>query len=171
MRVTRSSSVFPKAVCWRVFWLQTTPSASGPSSWPEQPRRSGTNIPTGRSTHFGTKRTQFEGWDKWNREYWFANYPDFAEHFIRNIFSEPHSTKQIEDGIEWASGTSGEVLVNTVDGRSNTTLDLSETMYRKIGCPVLMIHGDEDHITPYARAQLVAEVTGAELVTIPGWRA
>ena len=41
-------------------------------------------------------------------------------------------------------------------------------MYRKISCPVLMIHGDEDHIAPYARAQLVAEVTGAELVTIPG---
>ena len=28
-----------------------------------------------------------------------ANYPDFAEHFVKNIFSEPHSTKQIEDGI------------------------------------------------------------------------
>ncbi len=80
--------------------------------------------------HFSTKRTQFEGWDKWNREYWLADYPDFAQHFIRNIFSEPHSTKQIEDGIEWASGTSGEILINTVDGRSNTTLDLSETMYR-----------------------------------------
>jgi len=118
--------------------------------------------------HFSTKRTQFEGWDKYNREYWLANYPDFAEHFIRNIFSEPHSTKQIEDGIEWASGTSGEILVNTVDGRSNTTLDLSEAMYRKIGCPTLIIHGDNDQIAPYARAQLVAEVTGAELVTIPG---
>ena len=68
-------------------------------------------------THFSTERAQFEGWDKWNRKYWFANYPDFAEHFIRNIFSEPHSTKQIEDGIEWANGTSGEVLVNTVEGR------------------------------------------------------
>jgi hypothetical protein len=45
----------------------------------------------------------------------FFNYPDFAEHFIRNIFSEPHSTKQIEDGIDWASGTSGEVFVNTIE--------------------------------------------------------
>ena len=31
-----------------VFWLQTTPSASGPSSWAEHPRRSGTSFPTGR---------------------------------------------------------------------------------------------------------------------------
>ena len=32
---------------------------------------------------------------------------------------------------------------------------------------MLMIHGDNDQIQPYARAQLVAEITGAELVTIP----
>ena len=118
--------------------------------------------------HFSTERAEFEGWDKWNRGHWLANYPDFAEHFIRNIFSEPHSTKQIEDGIEWASGTSGEVLVNTIEGRTNTALDLSETIYRKISCPILMIHGDDDHISPHARGKLVAEVTGAEFVTIPG---
>ena len=41
-------------------------------------------------------------------------------------------------------------------------------MYRKIRCPLLMIHGDNDQIQPYARAKLVAEITGAELVTIPG---
>jgi predicted glycosyltransferase len=31
-----------------------------------------------------------------------------------------------------------------------------------------MIHGDDDRIQPYARAKLVAELTGGELVTIPG---
>src|SRR5260370_35210863 len=31
-----------------------------------------------------------------------------------------------------------------------------------------MIHGDNDQIQSYARAQAVAEVTGGELVTIPG---
>jgi len=41
-------------------------------------------------------------------------------------------------------------------------------MYRKIRCPMLMIHGDDDQIQPYGRAQAVAEVTGAELVTIAG---
>jgi len=39
-----------------------------------------------------------------------------AEHFVRNIFSEPHSTKQIEDGIEWANETNGEVQVKTIVG-------------------------------------------------------
>ena len=31
--------------------------------------------------HFLAKQEQFEGWDKYNRDYWLANYPDFAEHF------------------------------------------------------------------------------------------
>ncbi len=115
------------------------------------------------------ERKEFEGWDKWNRGHWLANYPDFAEHFIRNIFSEPHSTKQIEDGIEWASETSGRILANIVEaGATPPSYDVSEAMYRKISCPTLIIHGDNDQIAPYANAKLVAEVTGAELVTIPG---
>ncbi len=121
------------------------------------------------NTHFVTRRERFEGWDKFNREHWLANYPDFAEHFVRNIHSDPHSTKQIEDGIGWAGDTTGPVLVKTIDARIvPPQFDVSEAMYRKISCPLLVIHGDNDQIQPYARAQAVAEITGAELVTIAG---
>jgi len=117
---------------------------------------------------FFAERERFEGWDKWNQGHWLANYPDFAEHFVRNIFSEPHSTKQIEDGIEWANETNGEVQVKTiVGGATPPSFDISEAMYRKINCPVLMIHGDNDQIAPYANATLIAELMNAELVTIP----
>ena len=119
--------------------------------------------------HFYAKQESFEDWNKYNREYWMANYPDFAEHFVRNIFSERHSTKQIEDGINWANETTGPVLAMTVDERFHKPeFDVSEAMYRRIACPVLIIHGDNDQIVPHARAKLVAEITGAELVTIPG---
>lgn len=119
--------------------------------------------------HFYAKRESFEDWNKYNRAYWQANYHDFAEHFVRNIFSEPHSTKQIEDGISWANETRGPVLAMTVDERfCKPERDVSEAMYRRIACPMLIIHGDNDQIVPYARAKLVAEITGAELVTIPG---
>jgi pimeloyl-ACP methyl ester carboxylesterase/predicted glycosyltransferase len=119
--------------------------------------------------HFTARRERFEGWDKYNREHWLANYPDFAQHFIRNICSEPHSTKQIEDGIAWANDTTGPVLTKTVEARAiKPSFDVGEAMYRKIRCPMLLIHGDNDRIQPYARAQLVAEITGAELVTVAG---
>jgi pimeloyl-ACP methyl ester carboxylesterase/predicted glycosyltransferase len=119
--------------------------------------------------HFTAERERFEGWDKFNRAYWLAQYPDFAEHFIRNICSEPHSTKQIEDGVAWAGETTGPVLVKTVEARTiPPQYDVGEDMYRKIRSPLLLIHGDNDQIQPYARAQRVAELTGAELFTVQG---
>lgn len=118
--------------------------------------------------HAGSKPSP-EGWEKYNRAHWLSSYPDFADFFVRNIFSEPHSTKQIEDAVGWACETTGEVLAKTVEARPiMPAFDISEAMYRNIRCPVLMIHGDDDRIQPYARAQAVASVTGAELVTIRG---
>jgi pimeloyl-ACP methyl ester carboxylesterase/predicted glycosyltransferase len=122
------------------------------------------------ATQFMAKRDSHEGWDKFNRDYWLQNYPDFAAFFVRNIFSEPHSTRQIEEGISWAGDTTGAVLVKTVEARAMAPkFDVSAEMYRKICCPVLFMHGDDDQIQPHARAQAaVAEVAGAELVTIAG---
>jgi pimeloyl-ACP methyl ester carboxylesterase/predicted glycosyltransferase len=129
----------------------------------------GPNYPYMSQKHFLAKHEKCEGWNKYSREYWLTNYPDFADHFIRNIFSDPHSTKQIEDGVGWASDTTGPVLAKTVEARViPPAFDVSEEMYRRIRCPMLVIHGDNDQIQPHGRAKLVAELTGAELVTIPG---
>src|SRR6185503_1231552 len=79
--------------------------------------------------HFLSQRREFEGWNKYNRQHWLANYQDFAEHFVRNIYSEPHSTKQIEDGLQWANETAGPVLVKTVEARAiPPRFDISEAM-------------------------------------------
>jgi pimeloyl-ACP methyl ester carboxylesterase/predicted glycosyltransferase len=122
------------------------------------------------ASHFLAARERYEGWDKFNRDYWLKNYPDFAEFFIRNICSEPHSTKQIEDGIGWAAETSGPTLIKTVEARSILPgFDIGEEMYRKIRCPVLFIHGDNDQIQPHERAKAAhAAVSGSEFVTIIG---
>jgi len=120
--------------------------------------------------NFLARRERFEGWDKFNRAHWLADYPDFAEHFVRHIFTEPHSTKQIEDGIAWAGDTTGRILAKTVEARTIApSFDVSEAMYRKISCPLLLLHGDDDQIQPYGRAEAVAKVVPhAELVILPG---
>ena len=129
----------------------------------------GPGYPYMASQHFMARHERFEGWDKYNRSYWLENYPDFAEFFLSNVFSDPHSTKQIEDSVDWAGETTGAVLARIVEARTIAPpFDVGEGMYRKIRCPVLMIHGDNDQLQPYARARFVAELTGAELVTIPG---
>ena len=119
--------------------------------------------------HFMAEKPDTEGWNKYDRAFWHKDYAAFADHFIRHIFTEPHSTKQIEDAKSWAAETTGAILAKTVEARLIPPgFDASEAMYRKISCPVLMIHGDNDNIQPYARAKLVAELTRAELVTVPG---
>jgi pimeloyl-ACP methyl ester carboxylesterase/predicted glycosyltransferase len=119
--------------------------------------------------HFREKREAFEGWDKYNREYFLQQYRDFARFFLGHVNSDPHSTKQLEDTLEWAAETSGETLVRTVEARTiPPSFDVSEAMYRAIRCPMLVIHGTDDRVQPYARAKLVAEVTGAEFVGFEG---
>ena len=54
--------------------------------------------PTGRA-----RSTSTEGWAKYNQHYWLdGGYDDFVEFFFGQMFSEPHSTKQIEDCVGWA---------------------------------------------------------------------
>lgn len=119
--------------------------------------------------HFTTQQSDFDGWNKYNREYWRTNYCDFAEFFARNVCNEPHSTKQAEDTIEWANETSGATLIKTIEARVYPPpFDIGEDMYRRITCPILLIHGDNDQIQPIARAEAIAALTGAELVNLPG---
>jgi pimeloyl-ACP methyl ester carboxylesterase/predicted glycosyltransferase len=129
----------------------------------------GPGYPYHSPAHFTGPREDYEGWNKYHRDYWLRAYPDFARLFLENVFSDPHSTKQLEDGLEWAAQTTGQTLVNTVAARAFAPpFDLSEKMYRSIRCPMLVIHGSDDRIQPVARARKVAEVTGAEFVEIEG---
>src|SRR5688572_19093110 len=52
-----------------------------------------------------------EGWAKYNRHYWLRDYRGFLEFFFSKMFTEPHSTKQIEDGVAWGLETTPEALL------------------------------------------------------------
>ena len=125
----------------------------------------GPNRPHMTHDHFYARHEQFEGWNKYNRDYWLRDYPDFAEHFIKNISTEPHSTKQIEDGIEWASNTTGPVLIKTVEARAIApAFDVGRKMYGQIRCPVLLIHGDDDRNVPFQQTTDLVEKLRAQNV-------
>jgi hypothetical protein len=106
-------------------------------------------------------------WAKYNREYWRTDHEDFLWFFVGKCFSEPHSTKQIEDGVRWGLETSGEVLVADSYGSRPDKATLSEWC-GLIDSPVLLLHGDQDQISPLHRSVLLAELTRGELVTLHG---
>src|SRR5438034_5375077 len=62
-------------------------------------------------SEFDARHETYEGWQKYNREYWLRDYPDFVEFFLTEMFPEPHSTKQIEDGVKWGLETTPEILI------------------------------------------------------------
>lgn len=108
------------------------------------------------------------GWQKWNREYWRKDYPDFTDFFSKQVFVEPHSTKQIEDQIRWSMETNEEVLIATMESHDPDDLVLDEQAYRRIECPTLIIHGDQDSVAALENSRIVAELTAAELVIVAG---
>ncbi|MGH7126022.1 MAG: alpha/beta fold hydrolase [Stellaceae bacterium] len=117
--------------------------------------------------HFLDPLNTEEGWAKYNRHYWQRDYAGFAEFFFGQAFSEPHSTKQIEDAVGYALETTAETLTDTVLAWF-LPQDDGEEVYRTIRRPVLVVHGDRDRIIPHAKGEHVAAVIGAPLVTLEG---
>lgn len=108
-----------------------------------------------------------EGWQKYSRNHWKKDYPDFLRFFFDKVHSEPHSTKQQEDAFTWGMDGDGAMLAMTQDGRSDPDR-INEDTYRNVKCPCLILVGDGDQITPPQSSYRVAELTGGELVVREG---
>lgn len=86
--------------------------------------------------------------------------------FFSLSFSEPHSTKQFEDAVRYGWATTGDVVSLCRDGWQN--IDVRD-LARRIRCPTLVIHGDDDRNIPYAKGEAIHElVPNAQLLTIGG---
>jgi pimeloyl-ACP methyl ester carboxylesterase/predicted glycosyltransferase len=108
-----------------------------------------------------------EGWAKYNRYHWLRDYRDFVEFFMSKMFTEPHSTKPIEDAVGWALETDPQTLITTQDGPGLTPEEARE-LCAGIRCPVLVVHGEKDAIASVSRGVALAEHTGGELVVLEG---
>jgi pimeloyl-ACP methyl ester carboxylesterase/predicted glycosyltransferase len=111
-----------------------------------------------------------EGWARYNRHYWRRDLRGFAEFFWGEVFAEPHSTKPIEDGVGWTLETDAEALIATQYNPEPVLRDRERTLelLRSIRCPVLVIHGTDDRITPLAYGEIAAEATGGDLLLVDG---
>jgi pimeloyl-ACP methyl ester carboxylesterase len=108
-----------------------------------------------------------EGWAKYNADYWRRDYAGFLEFFFAQCLPEPHSTKQHEDCVGWGLETDPETLIASSLGRWLEEAEVHKLCAR-VRCPVLVVHGDHDRISPHARGAALAERTGGTLVTFEG---
>jgi pimeloyl-ACP methyl ester carboxylesterase len=94
------------------------------------------------------------------------DWPAYLDWFMGIIFSEPHSTKLYEDGVHYGWATNAQWLGWCREAWVNN--DVRE-LARRITCPTLVIHGDNDGRVPYAKGeQIHALVPGSKMLTIAG---
>jgi pimeloyl-ACP methyl ester carboxylesterase/predicted glycosyltransferase len=109
-----------------------------------------------------------EGWAKWNRHYWLRDWPGFLEFFFATAFSEPHSTKQIEDAVGWGMRADPQTVVGAMAADWPGREEALELCGR-IRCPVLVIQGTDDQIVgPQRGPAMAAAIPGARLLLLEG---
>jgi pimeloyl-ACP methyl ester carboxylesterase/predicted glycosyltransferase len=143
----------PARVAGSVFIAPWTPLAAMPAERMRYP--------------WGAELDTDEGWAKDNRSYWLRDYRGFLEFFFARMFSEPHSTKPIEDCVGWGLETTAETLIATClgDGMEEET---ARELCGRVRCPVLVIQGTADEISGAAMGAALAKATSADLVLLEG---
>ena len=122
------------------------------------------------SAAIGLKRPLItRGWGKYSPAYWRnGGYGDFVRWWAKKMLPEPHSTKQTEDAIAWSLDTDGETVALSAEAglATDPTRRAQVELAKQIRCPVLVIHGDKDAITPYRDGRALAKITGGRLETV-----
>jgi pimeloyl-ACP methyl ester carboxylesterase/predicted glycosyltransferase len=126
-----------------------------------------------RDSHpWNQRTTDHDGWGKYNKHYWLdGDYDDFLAFFFATMFTEPHSTKQIEDCVGWGRDISAQTLADTTAGRlgcDGAVCTPLEPLCRQVTCPVLVVHGTDDAVRTYQIGERLAELTGGSLTLVDG---
>jgi pimeloyl-ACP methyl ester carboxylesterase len=103
-----------------------------------------------------------------NAHYWRRDYPDWVRFFFEQVTSEPHSTKAVDDAVGWALEASVETMLADAQAEFPLDREAVEAVCAAVRCPMLLVHGSKDTCQPLARAERLAELTGAPLVVVEG---
>jgi pimeloyl-ACP methyl ester carboxylesterase/predicted glycosyltransferase len=94
----------------------------------------------------------------------------FLPVFMHAAFTEPHSTKAIEDGIDWGRGTTMQILATSRAADLPSEVEAYRELCARVEQPVLIFQGTDDRLTPEAHGRGLADAIGdnARLVIIDG---
>jgi pimeloyl-ACP methyl ester carboxylesterase len=105
----------------------------------------------------------YRWWGHMNAVHWRQDYKGFSEWFVNRGLPEPYSTKAIEDGVGWALATDPDTLIATAKGEWLRDRRRLRALAENLGCPVLVLHGDRDRITPLRDGRTLARLAGGKL--------
>jgi pimeloyl-ACP methyl ester carboxylesterase/predicted glycosyltransferase len=111
-----------------------------------------------------------QGWAKENRHYWLRDWHGYLEWFFSQCFTEPHSTKQIEDCVGWGLDTDAQTILAGFRGWDDKELD-PETVVdlcARVRCPTLVLHGTEDELVEPGWGVALAEELDSPLIMVEG---
>ena len=118
---------------------------------------------------FEDERESYEGWWRWNAHHWREDQAGFAEFFFGEAFPEPHSTRQVEDAVAWALDTDADTLVATASpGRRLLGPAEALAATEKVRCPAVVVHGDDDRITPLSDGVALATALACPIDVVAG---
>jgi len=110
---------------------------------------------------------RYDGWERFNANYWVAHLREFAEFFFGEFYPEPHSTKQWDDAVGWAMENTPDVLAATIDEAFSAT-PLDEAL-AAVRAPTLLVHGTDDRVRPISVSERAhAAIAGSRLVRFEG---
>jgi pimeloyl-ACP methyl ester carboxylesterase/predicted glycosyltransferase len=107
-------------------------------------------------------------WGHVNGVNWREDYPGFAKWWNSRGFSEPHSTKGIEDAVGWSLDTDPETLITTLFGQMHIHRPALRDLAKGLDCPVLVVHGERDRIVPPRDGRALARLGEGQLEVVPG---
>ena len=124
------------------------------------------------------EREDFDGWHRYN-VHAMRDLAAFAGWWARMCLPERHSTIGVDFGVARGLGTTPEALAKTLHPVGEPGFEtmedvlrpgapLFEQMARQIRCPVVVLNGTRDVVTPPAWGEALAEHASGRLITLEG---
>jgi pimeloyl-ACP methyl ester carboxylesterase len=100
---------------------------------------------------------------------WLGDFPGWIEYHSHEITPEPHSSKLYDDLLSWTAQTD----LETLTARTHAPLrpadeDEALALSASLTCPVLVVHGTDDHCQPLERGRRFAAASQGRLVVLEG---